>query len=101
VVVVGSAIGTSRPALLKSCEKSPFTCAGVGTVVILGLVTTRRYSSKLLKKNVLSCRIGPPTAPPNWLRLNGGRGLPIRFWKKSLAFKTLLRQNSYAVPWNW
>src|ERR1700675_4288961 len=47
--------------------------------------------------NVLSLRMGPPAATPNWLRLKGGIVGPS---KKFRASRPLLRRNSYAEPWN-
>src|SRR5215470_10330427 len=43
--------------------------------------------------------MGPPALPPNWFWVNGGRLTPPALAKKSLAFRTLLRRNSYAEPW--
>src|ERR1051325_9815630 len=44
---------------------------------------------------------GPPRGPPYWFCRKTGFGAPLRFWKKLLASKTVLRKNSKAVPWNW
>src|SRR5947207_14519393 len=42
---------------------------------------------------------GGRTLTTNWFWVSGGRGLPPALAKKSFAFNTLLRRNSYAEPW--
>src|ERR1019366_516353 len=46
-----------------------------------------------------SFRSGPPSVPANWLRLYLGLGAPSSFRKKLLAFRSVFRLNSYALPW--
>src|SRR6266851_9946238 len=66
-----------------SPRKSPLFRAAVGMAEMTVVDAIRRNPSKLPKKNSLFFRIGPPTAPPYSLRLNGGFGNPVA--KKFLA----------------
>src|ERR1039458_8581784 len=52
-----------------------------------------------MKNQARSFRSGPPSVPPNWLRLYLGLGAPSRFRKKLLAFRSVFRLNSYTLPW--
>ena len=55
------------------------------------------FCSPSMKKNVLSLKIGPPTEPPNWFRLNFSRELASAL----LASRLVLRTNSKNEPCNW
>src|SRR5215212_5899413 len=46
------------------------------------------------KKKTLSCTTGPPSVPPNCLRVSTGRGRPAELRKKSLAFKASSRRKA-------
>src|SRR5260221_6529156 len=53
--------------------KSPTRSRAVGTIAVLkNVLVVWRRPEYVPKKNVLSCAIGPPIVPPNWLRLSGG-----------------------------
>jgi hypothetical protein len=67
-VVNGSKIRMSCPFCASVCEKSPFRCASVGTVVVVCDARRSRSPSNEVMKNVRLRRIGPPATPPNWLR---------------------------------
>ena len=54
-----------------------------------------RVFSQLTKKCVLSLRIGPPTAAPNWFRRSGA----LVTAKKLRASRELLRKYSNRLPW--
>src|SRR5260221_11617685 len=55
--------------------KSPTRSRAVGTIAVLkNVLVVWRRPEYVPKKNVLSCAIGPPIVPPNWLRLSGGGG---------------------------
>src|SRR5215813_14518207 len=47
---------------------------GVGTKKSFGPLLRTRMPSVEAKKNSLPLRTGPPAVPPNWWRLNTGRG---------------------------
>ena len=89
--------GPLRAAL--DSEKSPFSSAGVKTVifeVVLSCVCRWPwYATK--KKNLsrplstLGITIGPPIAAPNWLRFRISLGRPNALLKNRLAFRSLLR----------
>src|SRR5438094_2024873 len=49
--------------------------------------------------NILSRRIGPPSDPPNWFRLNGGA--PSEEAKNGRESNLLLRRYSKALPCHW
>src|SRR5258708_6129989 len=57
---------------LEIPEKSPALCASDGTVERMASLEVCRVCSQLTKKCVLSLRIGPPKAPPNWFKCTGG-----------------------------
>src|SRR6266404_2505061 len=88
----GSFSGVARP----ECEKSPERSEVVGTIAPFSkkLVICRRpwYEKK---KKALSFLIGPPMAPPNWLRRSGGVGV---MEPQLFAFRTLFRRNSNREP---
>src|SRR5437868_5801258 len=67
---------------------------GTGNTAVLGAPRVRSDSQEA-KKKVLSFRIGPPILAPNWFRLKGGTERA----KKLRESNTLLRRNSYALPW--
>ncbi len=69
----------------------PWRALFEGTMVTVEMPLDCRMASKSAKKNVRFFRMGPPTAPPNWLRLNGGI---LAASKKFRASSALLRRNS-------
>src|SRR5271169_6061754 len=80
-------------------EKSPLSWAVVGTVT--GWETTPWMilrPSYAAKKNVLSFLIGPPNVPPNWFWWKSGFGATVNV--NGLALRSVLRKNSYTLPWN-
>src|SRR3954447_20858055 len=81
--------------------KLPDRIAAVGTVVRVGLPLRRAKFSHDVKKKNLSLTTGPPAVIPYWFCVKELRGTPDRLLKKSFAFSTRLRRNSYALPWNW
>src|SRR5438132_13657782 len=74
-------------------HSNPARAASDGTVVNAEMPFDCRMASKSAKKNVRFLKMGPPIAPPNWLRLNGGIVGPS---KKFLASRALFLRNSYA-----
>ena len=59
-----------------------------------------RESARSKKKKSLSRLIGPPMLPPNWLRISGVRGMPLRLLNQSLATVVVSRWYSLMLPWN-
>src|ERR1043166_8323413 len=75
-------------------EKSPVRSAAVGTKAVLVYVMLRRIvRCHEPKKKSLSFLMGPPSVPPNWLRLSASFCVP----KKLRAFSAPLRRNSKAL----
>src|SRR5712664_2244278 len=58
-----------------------------------------RFHSALPKKKSLFFLIGPPTEPPNWLRVKACLGFPWALSKKSCVANLDTRLYSYAEPW--
>src|SRR5215469_9681569 len=81
--VKGGELKLDVQAILDCPAATPFTC---------------RVPWYEPKKKSLSFWIGPPRENPNWFCLRFARGWPMRFRKKSLAFRTSLRRNSKIVP---
>ena len=61
---------------------------GVGMKKELVVLLRTRIGSTEAKKKSLLFRIGPPSVPPNWCRLNSGRGKPWALLSTVLAAKT-------------
>src|SRR5688572_24614759 len=65
---VAGSFGTVLDAL-----KSPVRSAAVRTMAVFrNVCVVRRRHEYVVKKNVRSWTIGPPSVPPNWFRLSGG-----------------------------
>src|ERR1700722_2646665 len=75
--------------------KSPVRCASVGTKPVKVMPWRWDFCSPSTKKKVLFLKMGPPTDPPNWFRLN----FSAVGAKKVLASRDLLRRNSKSEPW--
>src|SRR5256714_10766274 len=72
-------------------QSSPARAALEGTMSTTAMPLDCRMASKSAKKNVRFLMIGPPTAPPNWLRLKGAFGAAGSS-KKFRASRVLLRR---------
>ena len=64
--------------------------------VLKNVFVVWRRPEYVVKKNVWSCSIGPPSVPPNWLRLSGGVASTE---PHSFALIFPLRTYSKAEPW--
>ncbi len=74
-------------------------CASLSTRLLRLTFCRWRKPSYEKKKNSFSLMIGPPSCPPNWLRLNGGGSLAVKV-KKLRASSASFRKNSNNSPWN-
>ncbi len=74
-------------------------CESLSTRLLRFTLCRWRKPSYEKKKNSFSLIIGPPSCPPNWLRLNGGGSVEVKV-KKLRASSASFRKNSNSSPWN-